>query len=145
MSVDPLRSEIMRAVPRTNSKPEVQVRKLLHGLGLRFRLHRHDLPGTPDIVLPRHQTIIFVHGCFWHRHWHCPKATMPKRQIEFWRDKFDRNVDRDKKNNRLLERSGWRVIIIWECETKTPRDLEKRLVRAFPPSSNRVRRTGRNR
>jgi DNA mismatch endonuclease (patch repair protein) len=100
-------------------------------MGLRFRLHRRDLPGTPDIVLARHKTAIFVHGCFWHRHEDCPKATTPKDRAAFWRDKFDQNVERDARNNQLLEKAGWRVLTIWECEIAAMDTLEKRLRREF--------------
>ena len=131
MFVDPVRSKIMRAVPRKDSRPELRIRKLLHSLGLRFRLHRRDLPGTPDIVLARHKTAIFVHGCFWHRHEDCPKATTPKDRAAFWRDKFDRNVERDARNSQLLEKAGWRVLTIWECEIAAMDTLEKRLRREF--------------
>ena len=131
MFVDPVRSKIMRAVPRKDSKPEVRVRKILHSLGLRFRVHRHNLPGTPDIVLARHRTAIFVHGCFWHRHKDCTKATTPKDRAAFWNDKFERNIERDARNNYLLEKAGWRVLTIWECEVTAMPTLEERLRRKF--------------
>lgn len=112
------RSAIMRAVPQKNSKPEMIVRRALHHLGYRFRLHRRDLPGTPDIVLPRHRVAIFVHGCFWHRHPGCRLASTPRTRTEFWQSKFDRNVERDTMATQALQKLGWRVLVIWECETR---------------------------
>jgi DNA mismatch endonuclease (patch repair protein) len=129
---DPQRSAIMRAVPRANSVPEIAVRATLHGLGLRFRLHRRDLPGTPDIVLARHRTVIFVHGCFWHRHPNCKKTTTPKNRSEFWAEKFQRNIERDARNEALLIAYGWRVLTIWECQTTDNRVLRGYLRKQFP-------------
>lgn len=117
----------MRAVRRTHTGPELIVRKVLHAAGLRFRLHRRDLPGTPDIVLPRHKTAIFVHGCFWHRHSGCRLATMPRTRVEFWRDKFDRNVARDQAKEAALVNEGWCVLTVWECETRNREGLSARL------------------
>lgn len=131
MTVDPVRSKIMRAVGRTDTRPELAVRRLLHGLGLRFRLHRSDLPGTPDIVLPRFRTGIFVHGCFWHRHEGCSKATTPKTRVDFWRLKFEQNLRRDQKNEERLAAQGWTAITIWECETEKPDELRTKLARIF--------------
>ena len=125
--VDPLRSKIMRAVKRAHTKPEVVVRQVLHRMGLRFRLQRKDLPGTPDIVLPKHRTAIFVHGCFWHRHEDCSKATMPKTRVEFWSNKFSQNVCRDQRNVHALETTGWTVLVVWECETLDQSALSKKL------------------
>lgn len=126
-AVDTLRSKIMRAVRRSNTGPEIRVRKLLHAEGFRFRLHNKRLPGTPDIVLARFKTVIFVHGCFWHRHPGCTKATMPKTRKEFWTNKFDQNVARDKKNEEKLIQGGWSVIVVWECETKDMDHLKIKL------------------
>jgi len=97
------------------------VRRLAHALGMRFRLHRADLPGRPDLVFPRYRTAVFVHGCFWHRHGGCKKSTSPKTKVEYWEAKFRTNVERDARNASELERMGWRVLTVWECET---RDLE---------------------
>lgn len=113
------RSALMSRVRGKNTSPELRVRRLAHAMGLRFRLHRRDLPGTPDIVLPKYNTVVFVHGCFWHRHPGCRKATTPKSNVDFWEAKFLRNVERDQTNRLLLEKAGWRVIVIWECETKS--------------------------
>jgi DNA mismatch endonuclease (patch repair protein) len=117
----------MRSVNRTNTSPEMLVRKFLHKQGLRFRLHNKDLPGTPDIVLPRHKTVVFVHGCFWHRHTGCSKATTPKTRLEFWNNKFTKNVKRDGENERILRQLGWQVLVVWECATKSEDDLVKAL------------------
>lgn len=127
MAVDPLRSKIMRAVRRSNTTPEITVRKAAHGLGLRFRLHRRDLPGTPDLVFPRLRTVVFVHGCFWHRHKDCPKTTTPRTRVRFWRDKFNSNINRDARMTRKLRALGWRIIVIWECEAESPSTLMERL------------------
>ena len=131
--VDPTRSRIMRSVRRAHTGPELVVRRLLHGLGLRFRLQRRGLPGTPDIVLPKHKTAIFVHGCFWHRHPGCGKATMPKTRVEFWSEKFNRNVQRDLDKEQALIDAGWRVLTVWECETRSIEMLTKKLQSAFVP------------
>jgi DNA mismatch endonuclease (patch repair protein) len=121
------RSDLMSRVRATNTKPEIVVRRLLHALGIRFRLHRPDLPGRPDIVLPRKRKIIFVHGCFWHRHPRCHKATTPETRRDFWALKFSRNVERDKQQQRELKRMGWRVLVVWECETRNLERLRNRL------------------
>lgn len=112
------RSAIMRAVPRKDSKPEILVRRTLHALGYRFRLHARQLPGTPDIVLPKYRIAIFVHGCFWHRHEGCRLSSTPRTRADFWQAKFDRNVARDRAATSALEAIGWRVLIVWECETR---------------------------
>ena len=127
------RSAIMRAVPRSNSAPEIAVRKILHALGLRFRLHRRELPGTPDIVLAGHKTVVFVHGCFWHRHSGCRKATTPRNRAEFWAEKFKRNIERDARNEAALSAAAWRVLIIWECQTLDTESLCKKLRKQFSP------------
>ncbi len=130
------RSEIMRAVRRENTGPELAVRKAAHRLGLRFRLYRKDLPGTPDLIFPKHRTCLFVHGCFWHRHPGCVKASTPKSRRDYWLPKFERNVERDRDNEEALRRLGWRVVTIWECETRDPEGLEDRLRGTFglPPA-----------
>lgn len=111
----------MSRIHSSNTAPEVAVRRALHALGFRFRLHRKDLPGKPDITLPCHKTVVFVHGCFWHRHRGCKIATMPKSRIEFWAEKFENNVDRDSRSRELLKALGWRVIVVWECEVGSRR------------------------
>lgn len=112
------RSRMMSGIRGRNTRPEMAVRRHLHAAGLRFRLHRKDLPGKPDIVLPRHKVAIFVHGCFWHRHAGCPKATTPSSNVEFWQKKFADNVARDVRDRAALEALGWRVLVVWECELK---------------------------
>lgn len=106
----------MQSVSSKHTKPEMKVRSAAHRLGYRFRVHPRDLPGKPDMVLPRWQVAVFVHGCFWHRHAKCAKATVPKSNVEFWLDKFDRNVRRDAANEAALKSIGWRVVVIWQCE-----------------------------
>ncbi|WP_299605665.1 very short patch repair endonuclease [uncultured Tateyamaria sp.] len=109
------RSRMMSNIRGRNTKPEVSLRKALHRAGFRFRINARRLPGTPDIVLPKWQTVIFVHGCFWHRHPGCRKATKPATNIEFWTQKFDANVERDAKAVAQLLSLGWRTAIVWEC------------------------------
>jgi DNA mismatch endonuclease (patch repair protein) len=121
------RSWNMSRIRGRDTKPELLVRSLLHRLGYRFRLHRRDLPGTPDIVLPKYQTVIFVHGCFWHRHPDCRYAYTPKSRVEFWKEKFAANVHRDAKNRRALEQAGWQVLVVWECELRDMAGLSDRL------------------
>ena len=112
------RSEIMSKVRSTNTKPERIVRKKLHASGFRFRLNRKDLPGKPDIVLPKYKTVILVHGCFWHQHEDCPKSKLPSTNEEFWKMKLTGNLERDKRNIKELKKLGWRILVIWECEVK---------------------------
>ncbi|WP_353231139.1 very short patch repair endonuclease [Pseudomonas helleri] len=123
------RSDIMRAVKRANTAPEIIVRQVLHALGIRFRLHRRDLPGSPDVVLPRFRTVIFVHGCFWHRHPDCRYTTTPKTRQEYWLPKFAANIERDLRKEAQLQALGWRVLLVWECETKQREELTLRLRR----------------
>lgn len=121
------RSWLMSRVASKHTTPELRVRKAVHSLGLRFRLHRKDVPGKPDLTLPKHKTVIFVHGCFWHRHLGCPKASTPKSNVEFWQNKFAANVARDAEVRRRLQEFGWKVVTIWECETKKPEPLLRKL------------------
>ena len=108
----------MAGIGSKDTKPEIAVRKFLHAKGFRFRLHRKDLPGKPDIVLPKMNICIFVHGCFWHRH-NCKKGKhLPKSNVEFWEEKLDKNKVRDEKNKKALQRLGWKVLVIWECQTE---------------------------
>ena len=124
------RSRNMSAIKSKNTKPEIAVRKLLHSMGYRFRLHRKDLPGSPDIVLPKYKTVIFVHGCFWHRHNNCKYATTPKTRKEFWENKFEENVKRDNLNQANLSLKGWKIIILWECQLKE--DMKKCIRELLP-------------
>lgn len=126
----------MSRVRRFNTSPELLVRKTLHGVGLRFRLHDKNLPGTPDIVLKKHRTVIQVNGCFWHRHSGCKYATTPKTNQAFWLSKFEANLERDARKAETLRAMGWRVLIVWECETRDLVRLEARLRSEFglPPA-----------
>ena len=117
----------MSRIRGKDTKPEMMVRRIAHAMGLRFRLHRRDLPGCPDLVFPKYKTVIFVHGCFWHRHDGCRKATMPKSNIQFWESKFVRNVSRDQFSTAQLRDLGWTTEVIWECEAKDPKGVEDRL------------------
>ncbi len=108
-------SAVMRKVGRENTAPEMIVRRTLHRMGYRFRLHRRDLPGRPDIVLPKHKAVVFVHGCFWHSRPGCERADRPTSRTDYW----NRKLDRDRKAVAALEEMGWRVLIVWECEIKT--------------------------
>lgn len=126
------RSANMARVRSRDTAPELAVRRAAHARGLRFRLHRRDLPGTPDIVFPRARLAVFVHGCFWHRHEECRRASVPETRATFWQCKFDRNVERDSENASALERLGWRVETIWECETRDAARLQGWLDASFP-------------
>lgn len=118
----------MARVKSSNTTPERHVRSMAHGLGLRFRLGRKDLPGSPDIVFPKHRLAVFVHGCFWHHHEGCPRATIPKTRPDFWTKKLKGNVERDRKAVQSLNKLGWRVLVIWECELKDTKSVEARLL-----------------
>lgn len=126
-----MRSNIMRGIKGKNTKPEKIVRSLLHELKLRFRLHRKDLPGKPDICLPKYKTVILVHGCFWHHHTKCKEGRMPSSNIEFWTKKIRRNIERDAENQAALRKLGWTVETIWECQVKNERLMRKRLLKLF--------------
>jgi DNA mismatch endonuclease, patch repair protein len=119
------RSWNMSRIRGEHTKPEIRVRSMLHRMGYRFRLHRKDLPGKPDIVLPKYETVIFVHGCFWHRHPGCQFAYTPKSRVEFWTTKFARNVERHEEVEAALAEQGWNVVVVWECETKNEEALYK--------------------
>jgi DNA mismatch endonuclease (patch repair protein) len=126
---DEARSRTMRAVKSTNTKPELALRRLLHRMGYRFRLHRRDLPGSPDIVLPGRRTVIFVHGCFWHGH-HCSRgARVPKTNVEYWLGKIGRNRARDREARDHLHALEWRVLTVWECEMRDAAALEGMITR----------------
>lgn len=122
------RSAAMAAVTGKNTRPEMTVRKLLFSLGYRYRLHAKDLPGRPDIVFRKRRCVIFVNGCFWHGH-DCPRGTAPSSNIEFWRKKIGKNRVRDARVEDELRRSEWRVLTVWQCETKAPEQLRGRLSR----------------
>ena len=122
------RSWNMSRIRGKDTKPEMIVRSLLHRMGYRFRLHHKDLPGKPDIVLPKYKTVIFVHGCFWHQHVRCKESHMPKSNPSFWKSKLLRNVERDKRYQKNLAELGWRVLVVWECETENAATLEDMLL-----------------
>ncbi|WP_419940320.1 very short patch repair endonuclease [Candidatus Palauibacter sp.] len=126
------RSERMSRIRSRDTKPEMRVRRLVHGLGYRYRLHSEDLPGRPDLVFRPRRKVIFVHGCFWHRHEGCSRNRTPKspERRDFWREKLDGNAQRDRLNEAALRRLGWEILVIWECETKDLDPLAER-VRAF--------------
>jgi len=134
------RSMVMRKVRQENTAPEMIVRRALHRMGYRFRLHRRDLPGRPDIVLTKHKAVVFVHGCFWHGHPGCRRAARPASNAAFWNDKLDRNIERDRKVVAALERAGWRVLIVWECDAKGGNLLEGAL-KAFLSGTYQGNRT----
>lgn len=117
----------MGRIRSKNTKPEKLVRSLLHGMGYRFRLHKKDLPGKPDIVLPKYRTVLLVHGCFWHRHPGCKYSYTPKTRKKFWETKFEKNVERDRTNIDALKKLGWNVEIIWECQTHNLEYLTERI------------------
>ena len=129
------RSDLMSRIRSTNTKPEMAVRSLVHRLGYRFRLHRRDLPGRPDIVLPRHRKIILVHGCFWHGH-DCKLASKPKSNGDYWSAKIVSNKERDAKNLAALGASNWRVLEIWECEVRRNDGLEDKVKNFLAQDSN---------
>lgn len=126
----------MRRIRKTDTKPELVVRRLVHGMGYRFRLHRRDLPGTPDLVMPRLRKIIFVHGCFWHQH-ECSLGTKrPSSNRAYWLPKLARNVERDQQQRTRLAEIGWDVLVVWECETKSAEKLREQIaafLSANPP------------
>jgi len=123
------RSWIMSRVKGRNTKPEILVRSFLHRMGYRFHIHRRDLPGNPDIVLPRHGKVIFVHGCFWHGHKRCPRSKRPTTNKSFWNEKLDGNIKRDERFRRTLRRMGWKGLVIWQCETREADRLLHKLER----------------
>lgn len=129
------RSAMMARIGSKDTQPELRVRRMAHALGFRFRLHRRDLPGTPDLVFPKFRVALFVHGCYWHRHEGCSKAYTPKSRVDFWQEKFAANVERDARAGEKLRAMGWTPVVIWECETTDP-------VRLAEIVEERVRRLG---
>lgn len=127
------RSALMSRIGSRNTKPEMRVRRLLHGLGYRYRIHRKDLPGCPDIVFVSKRKVIFVHGCFWHRHAGCKLAAEPKTRVGFWKNKFRKNVERDASAVAALVEMGWDVLTVWECETRDLEKLEGSLIAFLEP------------
>ena len=131
------RSALMARIGPRNTAPEMIVRRMLHAMGYRFRLHRRDLPGTPDIVLPSRRVAIFVHGCFWHAHG-CKIGQPPKTRPEYWLPKLNRNRARDAEKRAALETAGWRVIEVWQCETRDCEALAGRLRFALSADASRL-------
>ena len=132
------RSEIMRNITPRDSSTELYVRSLVHRLGFRFRLHVRELPGKPDIVLPRLQKIILVNGCFWHSHRGCKKSSIPKSNIDFWKTKLLRNAARDRENRQMLTKLGWEVLTVWQCQLRKPEQLREK-IQSFLRSGRRAR------
>lgn len=128
------RSWLMSRVRSQDTIPELVVRRMLHANGYRYRLHRKDLPGNPDIVFVRQRAVIFIHGCFWHRHRGCKKASTPSTRVDYWQNKFERNVRRDRAVCRALRKDNWRVLTIWECQTKHPEKLFRRVRKFLGPA-----------
>lgn len=124
------RSEIMRRIKSTDTVPEKDVRHLLHAWGYRFRLHRKDLPGCPDVILPKYKLAVLVHGCFWHGH-ACQHGRRPRSNTGYWKAKINKNKTRDASNRRRLSRIGWRTLVIWECETRDPDKIARRVRKAI--------------
>lgn len=122
------RSQIMSRISGKNTKPELIVRSMLHSMGYRFRLHRSDLPGKPDITLPKHKKIIFVHGCFWHGHKDCQRAKQPTTNKKFWHEKLAKNIERDTLNMQNIRALGWDILVVWTCEVKDLNQLKNRLL-----------------
>jgi DNA mismatch endonuclease (patch repair protein) len=131
------RSENMRQIRSKDMAPEVAVRRMVHALGFRFRLHRRDLPGAPDLVLPRLKKVIFVHGCFWHQHSGCREGRFPGTRQDYWRPKLLRNVERDAENAKRIRALGWTSLTVWECELKDAATVRERLTRFLRPQSRR--------
>ena len=121
------RSRIMSRVRNRDTKPEKVIRSLLHAVGYRFRLHRRDLPGNPDIVLPKYKKVVFVHGCFWHGHSGCPRAARPTSNVEFWNKKIDANIARDAAARNGLAALGWKPLVVWQCEIRSLAALTDKL------------------
>lgn len=122
------RSEIMGRVHGKDTRPEMLVRRLVHSLGYRYRLHRKDLPGRPDMAFPGRRKVIFIHGCFWHRHEGCALARMPKSRVDFWNQKLEGNKARDQRNVQLLRDAGWDVLTVWECQLRDTATLQTTIV-----------------
>lgn len=122
------RSQIMSRVRSKNTSAEMKVRSLLHKQGYRFRLHDKHLPGSPDIIFPSRKKVVFVHGCFWHQHHGCRKATIPKTNTDYWEEKLTNNINRDIKNINLIKEKGWDVFVAWECELNDPEKIMKKLI-----------------
>lgn len=141
------RSANMRAIRSKNTSPELVVRRLLFGLGYRYRVHDKSLPGAPDVVFSARRKAIFIHGCFWHQHTaqECRRGRPPKSNLSYWTKKLRGNVDRDKQNRRELSRYGWKTLVIWECQVSNPRKVEQKLKRFLGPTRHRFVESSRRR
>lgn len=133
------RSALMAKIRGVDTKPELFVRKALHARGYRYRLHARDLPGRPDLVFRKRRTVVFVHGCFWHRHG-CKKTTHPKSRQTYWQEKFANNVARDQRNQAQLAEDGWRVFVVWECEIEKDDEALERLTAFLGPTNAETQR-----
>lgn len=127
------RSWTMSRVPSYDTSAEMRVRRVAHRMGLRYRVHRRDLPGNPDLVFPRFKTVLFVHGCFWHQHAGCRRAMIPKTRSDYWKAKFERNRERDTRVDKALTEAGWRVEVLWECEVRHEDRVAEHLRSIFFP------------
>lgn len=127
------RSYNMSLIRSKDTKPEVFIRSLLHRLGFRFRKNVKNLPGKPDIVLPKYKSVIFVHGCFWHQHKKCKRSNIPKSNMDFWKSKLNKNVKRDTEHQAELKKAGWKIKIVWECELKNLENLKDSLIKFLRP------------
>ena len=126
------RSEVMSKIRSKNTKPELLLRSMLHKNGLRYRIHRKDLPGKPDIVFSKYKLIIFIHGCFWHFHKDCPEGRIPNTNTKFWKEKLQKNVEKDERYQKILQKSGWNVLVVWECEIeKKPEWVMQKIMNQF--------------
>ena len=125
----------MSRIRSKDTRPEKVVRSLLHKMGYRFRLYRNDLPGKPDIVLPKYKTVIFIHGCFWHRHKRCKRCTTPSTNQAYWFKKFERNVAKDKANLNMLKKAGWKIVVVWECWVKNLDRIKAMLEKSIMPKN----------
>jgi len=138
------RSWLMSRVKGCDTKPEILVRSLVHRMGFRFRINCRDIVGTPDIVLRRHGKVIFVHGCFWHGHKRCLRSKRPTTHKGFWNRKLDQNIRRDKRFRRVLRSTGWTVLVVWECETRRPEKLSRKLERFLRGKRGKEREPSRS-
>jgi len=137
------RSALMSRIRSRDTQPELAVRSLVHSLGYRFRIHVRNLPGVPDLVLPKYRTVIFVHGCFWHQHPGCPRARLPKSRTDYWHPKLKRNTERDREQAGVLRRQGWSVLTVWECETGDTEVLAKRVTHHLRARLKRIMQAAR--
>ena len=134
-----MRSQNMSRIRSRDTLPELRVRSLIHRAGYRYRLHVKEMPGKPDIVMPRYRTAILINGCFWHRHPNCRYATTPKTNTDYWQRKFERNVARDRTAHYELARNGWKILVIWECQTRDKESLATLIGEILPPRKENTR------